>query len=450
VNDSTGFETENSLDLEMAGSLAPGASLYNFYFSGALTQNPATWSNVPGYLADDLGAALSFDYGPRHLAVVSCSFGLNDLNNSLWDTELAAAAATGVTVVVASGDQGDAPNPLTGRGDNPWPLWPASAAFNTSGAISVGGVTLALSGQPTSTYTHPPLTVQYDPNVEGIANASAWWDTSAGAGNYAGTEGGASIEYPEPWWQFHSAADPAIVRATQIEGTGHLGRAGPDVAFPGNSTIAFVSAAANGSIYFTILEGTSIASPVFAGILADVVAVENASSGHVSGLGFLDPELYRIGSYYAANPGGSDPFLDVVYGSNAMFSAGPGWDATTGWGGLCAPLFLAALENSTVTNYTYAGPTPTLPPPSGPRTPPLTIVIVFAAVAGTVLAVTVLFVTRSRRRLPPLVSPYPPGSGVYPPGLVGPPTGMVATFSCPYCGRERPAEPGHCPSCGAM
>ena len=449
-NDSTGFVVENSLDLEMAGSLAPGSSLYNFYFSGALTVGPATFSNVAGYLADDLAAALSYDYGPAHLAVVSCSCGVDDLNDSHWNQELQVAAATGVTVVASSGDEGNAPSELTGRQQNQWPLWPATAANNTSGTISIGGVSIALSGVPTGRYTLPPLVVRYDPNVEGFANTSAWWDTSGGLGAYAGSEGGTSLLYAEPWWQFHSAAEPAIVNATEVEGFDRLGRAGPDVAFPANNTIAFISAAANGTPYAAVLGGTSVAAPVFAGLLADVVGVENATRGGVTGLGYLDPELYRIGSYYAAHPGSSDPFLPVLYGANELFSAGPGWTPVTGWGGLSAPLFLEADENSTVANYTYTGPTPTLPPASSPSVPiDWVVVVVFAGAVAVVATATVLWANRARRRVGvarPAPYAWPPN-----PARPAPPdAGAFATFSCPFCGVERPSEPGHCPGCGAM
>ena len=449
-NDSTGFQIENSLDLEMAGSLAPSSSIYNFYFSGALTEAPATWSDVASYIADDLAAALSYDYGSSHLAVVSCSCGLGDLNNSHWNAELEVAAATGVTVVVSSGDQGDAPSALTGRDETQWPLWPATAAFNTSGAVSVGGVTVALSGTPTGTFTSPPLILHYDPSVEGIANVSAWWDTTGGIGDYSGTEGGTSLTYPEPWWQFHSAAQPAIVNATEDEGFGRLGRAGPDVAFPANSTIAFVSAAPNGTPFFAVMAGTSIAAPVLAGLLADVVAVENATLGRVTGLGFLDPELYRIASYYQAHPGSTDPVQDVVCGSNALFSAGPGWDAATGWGGLSAPLFLSADENSTVANYSYVGPTPALPPPASRAPSSLTVVIVLAGAAAVIVAAGVVLASQARRHAPANAPVQPYGEPGSPQPPVPRPTAPFATFACPYCGSPRPAEPVHCPSCDAM
>jgi subtilase family serine protease len=445
-NDSTGFEIENSLDLEMAGSLAPGAALYNFYFSGALVENPATWAGQTSYLTDDLTSALAYNYSPARLAVVSCSFGENDLNYSLWDADLSVAAAMGVTVVAASGDQGNAPSGLTGRSDNAWPLWPASAAFATSGSVAVGGVSLELSGTPTGTYVSGPLDLRYDPNVEGIANSSAWWDTLGGPGDYAGTEGGASSVYAEPSWQFHSAAQPPIVNATEREGSSSLGRAEPDVAFPANSTIAFVAAAPNGTPYYTVLGGTSVAAPVLAGLLGDVVAVENAS-GLPFGLGFLDPELYRMASYYLANPASlSDPFVPVNYGSNFVFSAGPGWNPTDGWGGLNAPLFLLADENASVAGYRYTGPTPLLPGTTPTPTSPETLVIVIAAAALVVVAAAAILARRSRggRTAGTGARAYRVAEPTLPAGT------PYATFACPSCGADRPAEPGHCPHCGAM
>ncbi len=447
LTDSIDYVTENSLDLEMAGSLAPGAALYNFYFSGELVGNPSTAVGAPGYFTDDLATALNYNYSPARLAVISCSFGTPDLNESLWNAYLEEAAALGVTVVAASGDQGDAPSTATGRGVGAAPLWPATVAFNTSGVLSVGGVSVALSGEPTGTFTSPPLVISYDSEVGGIANTVVWSDTSGGSGHYAGSEGGTSTVYPEPFWQFDSAAQPAIVNATVRQHLSSLGRAGPDVAFPANATIVYFAKYENGSPEFVVVEGTSIAAPVFAGLLADVAAVESASAAGVTGLGFLDPELYRMASYYAATPGSASPFLPVLSGANALFSGGPGWTAATGWGGLYAPLFLTADGDPSVIGYNYTGPTPVLPSGSNPSltTEVLTVVAIVGAATAILVAAAVVL-ARHRRR---------PGSAG--PSLARPPAGTVppprlpyTTFACPFCGAERPAEPGRCPSCGAM
>ncbi|MCI4372082.1 MAG: hypothetical protein L3K02_00330, partial [Thermoplasmata archaeon] len=165
LNDSSLDEFENSLDLEMAGSIAPGAALYNFYFAGSLLAGNTPVGDLANDFADDFGAALAFNYTPARLGVVSGSFGLPDLNDSEWNSYLTEAAAMGVTVVMASGDQGNAPDSQTGRNDGQWPVWPASAAFNSSGSISVGGVSLTLAGVPTTTWNGTSLNVSFDDMV---------------------------------------------------------------------------------------------------------------------------------------------------------------------------------------------------------------------------------------------------------------------------------------------
>jgi subtilase family serine protease len=484
VNDTSFDEAENSLDIEMAGSSAPGATVVNFYFAASLFEN--TSDSAPlGPVADDfaaaLAAALSYNYSGARLDSVTNSFALPDLNDSAWNLELMHAAATGVTVVAASGDQGNAPTYLSGRFQGQWPGWPSTAAFPSYGTMAVGGVSISVLGNSGGTWFQTgQLPDQFDPNVTGLSGQSAWYDDGSG-GNVSGTEGGLSTVIPEPYWQFDSAAQPAISLAGGAQGASFLGRATPDVAFPANDTIAYVAHDANGT-YFALLEGTSIASPFFAGLLAEWSAVANHP------FGWLDPALYRIAGYFAANPVPGSPFLDVTSGANYEFSAGPGWDATTGWGGIDGAEFLGAYQNDSIRNFNYTGPTPGLPTLSLGLTQPTTLVTYALILTGVLLAVVlvalVVWDERVRRARTPPTGPYqnppwgygpaPPAQvgsgmapppGVYPGGVAPPPTGIgshavppppwggvapPATFACPYCGALRPAEPVRCPGCGAF
>ncbi len=460
LNDSSLDEFENSLDLEMVGSLAPGASVYNFYFAASLLGAQVPDATIAGDFAQSLAAALAYNYtppnqAPVHLGVVSGSFGLADLNSSAWNRELEAAALLGVTVVISSGDQGNAPDYLSHSQVTPWPTWPGSATFNNSGAISVGGVSLVLSGTP-SAYTQPNRwNLSFDANVGAIQSMVAWYNAPAGPGQIVGTEGGISTVYAEPSWQFHSAAQWPIVNATDVQGASSLGRAEPDVAFAANTTIAAVFANATGTVFATLLQGTSVAAPLFAGLLADVIGVASArSSSGWAPLGFLDSEIYRIASYYWAHPGRSgDPFLDVTHGANYVFRAGPGWDAVTGWGGIEAAPFLAALENRTVSGFVYTGATPGLPGPqaAGPAIP-WTVIFVIFGVGFSVAVALILIMARPPRRTGPVTIPYGAQAGSGVPVGPGVPGGIYpgATFLCPYCGAVRPAEPVRCPQCGAL
>ena len=472
LNDTTANSYENALDLEMAGSMAPGATLVNFYFAGSLFASPRFSETLP-MLADAfaqcLAAALAHNYSPARLAAVSGSFGLTDLNDTLWNTELEVAQAMGVTVIAASGDQGNAPNFASGRFQGPGPTWPGTAAFGTYGTIAVGGTSVQLDGVPTEVVpSNGTLNATFDASVTTVLGQTAWYDDLGGFGNISGTEGGASSVFAEPAWQIVSAAQPSIVNATVEQGAHALGRSEPDLAFPANTTIAYVARDAGGT-YFEVLEGTSVAAPLFAGLIATWSAV----SGHP--FGFIDPELYRIASYYEAHPNDpTDPYLDVVQGGNYVFSAAPGWDATTGWGGIEAVRFLAADANASVRDYLYTGPTPGLPP--GFAIAPGTTteyLVLFAGVTVAALVVVAIFLGSRRGGSPP-ATPYPlgagsgfgypqsgtplpppaPGPGPWPPPAPGslpsyaPPAPW--TFSCPYCGAPRPAEPTRCPNCGRL
>ena len=470
-NDSTANSVENSLDLEMAGSAAPGSDLVNFYFGGSLLASPRFTLSDPS-VADAFGelltAALAHDYNGSRLVAISGSFGTAELNDTLWNTELSIAQLMGVTVLAASGDQGNAPDAASGRSQGPGATWPASAAFDSFGTVAVGGSSVVLDGVPTSTFNSSGnLTGAFDPTVTQVASQSVWYDTLGGFGNLSGSDGGASTVYPEPGWQLVSAAQPTVVNATVLQGVRSLGRTTPDVAFPANTTVAYVARDASG-VYFEVLQGTSISAPFLAGMLA--------SASHVVGhpFGFLDPELYRIGSYYAAHPGDpTNPYLDVQNGGNYLFSAGPEWDAVTGWGGLDAVGFLAADANASVRDYQYLGPTPGLPHLPSITGGTLTeYLLLLLGVGIASAAVVVIWRGRPKApRAPPYGSygaqnwtPQPPASGSpgplppgpeppppWAPGALGPPMPPgVTLMACPYCGAPRPAEPTRCPSCGRL
>ncbi|MGI0132478.1 MAG: S53 family peptidase [Thermoplasmata archaeon] len=462
--DTSSDQTETSLDLEMVGSMAPAATVVNFYFPASLVDGPfAAPSNaaLADAFAQCLSAALAYNYSGATLTAVTNSFGLPDVNDTLWNTELAHAAAIGVSVLAASGDQGDAPSGLTNAYQGQWPSWPGTAAFDNYGTIAVGGTSLAVGGRAQGNYSGGLLPAGFDANLSGTVGTTAWYDTLGGPGNITGSEGGVSALYAEPAWQFHSAAQPSISPATGLQGIGQLGRSEPDVAFDANTTIAYVSADTQ-FLYFEVLEGTSVASPIFAGLIAEWSAV----SGHA--FGYLDPELYRIASYFAANPGPTDPFEDVTMGANYVFGAGVGWDAVTGWGSLNASAFLAADGNATVSGFVYSGPTPGVVAPTGAVPPSSvdTLLLVAIGVVVAILVVVVIAVGRPPAQAPPPFA-FPPGANLPPPpgpGPVSPPpppwdrTGPPppgpepppppATFACPYCGTMRPAEPVRCPGCG--
>jgi kumamolisin len=73
-----------------------------------------------------------------------------------------------------------------------------------------------------------------------------------------------------------------------------------------------------------------------------LLAQQMAQQEGVAGLGPLGPVLYQIA---AAQPPGA-VFHDVVRGGNLLYSAGPGWDYSTGLGTpRVAPLARAIVDS---------------------------------------------------------------------------------------------------------
>lgn len=157
---------------------------------------------------------------------------------------------------------------------------------------------------------------------DGAYSETAWGEdldhpTSTGA-RLSASGGGISTRYRRPGYQ-HGL--PAI--------GDHRGV--PDVAAMSTPGMTMVIAK-NGHVGSTPGGGTSLSSPLWAGIAA--LADQEAHRQ----LGFLNDGLYRIGHsamYHRA-------FHDITTGSNTVtmpsgkqitgYSASPGWDPVTGWG----------------------------------------------------------------------------------------------------------------------
>jgi kumamolisin len=80
----------------------------------------------------------------------------------------------------------------------------------------------------------------------------------------------------------------------------------------------------------TVVGGTSAVAPLYAGLFA--LINQNLHAQGKPRAGFVQPVLY-------ANP---QAFNDITQGNNGAFSAGPGWDATTGLGSPIGQQILAA------------------------------------------------------------------------------------------------------------
>ena len=279
--DPGGADGEVLLDIEVAGALAPGASLVVYFApntdAGFLDAVTAAVHATP------TPAALSISWGQQEDAWTGQA-------RDAMDQAFADAAALGVTVCVASGDDGSTDRATDKR---PHVDFPAASPH----ALACGGTTL-----------------QLNPSTNAITQETVWNHRGHGA-----TGGGVSDTFALPTWQQH-AGGPG----------GNGGRGVPDVAGnadPGTGYQVLVDGTPQ------VIGGTSAVAPLWAALVCRLVQALGRP------LGLLQPALYA-----AAPPGQTSPGLrDITRGSNGAYHAGPGWDACTGLGSPDGTALLALL-----------------------------------------------------------------------------------------------------------
>ena len=273
---------EVMLDIEVAGAIAPAAKIVVYFapntdqgFLDAITTAVHDSTNQPSVISISWGGPES-DWTSQAL--------------TNFDEAFQAAAAMGVTVCVASGDNGSSDGVNDG---NNHVDFPASSSF----ALSCGGTTLqASNGQ--------------------IVNEEVWNDSSAGGGSGGG---GVSDVFALPTYQ-----DGFGVPAPDGQ---NGGRGVPDVSGDADPNTGY-NILVDGQT--GVFGGTSAVAPLWAGLVARI----NQQIGKP--VGFLNPAIYS----QAVEASG---FHDITEGNNGAFSAGPGWDPCTGLGSPDGAQLLAAL-----------------------------------------------------------------------------------------------------------
>lgn len=316
-NDTGGAAFENTLDIEMAGSMAPGATIYNVYApDNSFSELDQAFAHI---LNPDNASS-----GLNNVSVISNSWYSTDTTDPVWSQYLEEATARGITVLACSGDSADNSTSPKYLGTNA--AFPGTVANTTSGVLSVGGTSIMLN---TSTGNNTFLT---------LSSQAAWFNQAYTENNNGpiGSQGGISTLYPEPPWQINSTANRLL------NGTG---RGVPDVSAVANYMMMFITISGRSyynNPYYYYAWGTSIATPVTAGLIADINAYLVANN--YSRVGFINPLLYNLsniqysygGLSQSAYPHYRDAFNDVINGSNSLYSAGKGYDLVTGLGSINA------------------------------------------------------------------------------------------------------------------
>ncbi|MDQ2897086.1 MAG: S53 family peptidase, partial [Actinomycetota bacterium] len=293
----SGWFSEQALDVEASHAMAPGAKI--LYVGAHDCLDPSLLSAVN--VAITSGAS-----------VVSDSWGdtLGDLliapsEKRAFDNTFMLAASTGVSVLFSSGDSGDnfAATGLTA------PDFPTVSPFVTS----VGGTALEVGSTNTRT-----AEVGWSTGKQllcGPVTTPSCGSATVPSGALAfqgGGGGGTSYYYTQPTYQAPVVPTSLSLKNQALFGPTPL-RVIPDISMDADAQtgmlVGLTQTFTGGVMYSQYkLGGTSLASPLLAGVIADADQAAGKS------LGFLNPTLYKA----YATPGA---FNDIVPPASPLTSA---------------------------------------------------------------------------------------------------------------------------------
>ena len=292
--DPNGADGEVMLDIEVAGALAPGAHIV-VYFA----------PNTDAGFVDAVTAAAHADPTP---AAISISWGQSEdawtpQARTAFDQALVDAAALGVTVTAAAGDDGSSDRVTDGTAHVDFPA-------SSPHALACGGTRLSADAST------------------GVVQSETVWNNGTGGG---ATGGGVSAAFAQPAWQ-KNVGVPVGAGGVDAGGSanGPSGRGVPDVSAVADPQTGYRVLVDGKEL---VIGGTSAVAPLWAALVARIVQ----STGKP--LGLAQPALYDSVTKGQVAAG----FRDITSGDNGAFRATAGWDACTGLGVPDGTALLAAL-----------------------------------------------------------------------------------------------------------
>jgi kumamolisin len=280
-----GPDGEVMLDLEVAGALVPKVH-FAVYFA----------PNTDRGFYDAVSAAVHD--AARHPIAVSISWGGPEASwtrqaMKAMDALFADAAAMGVTITCASGDNGSGDGETDSRAHADFPS-------SSPNAIGCGGTRLTAK------------------TAGGVVESEVAWNDG---GNRGATGGGISDVFALPSWQAGRGVPPSVNPG------GRVGRGVPDVAADADPATGYRVRIDGSDMVFG---GTSAVAPLWAALAVRLGQQLGTPAG------FLNPLLYSAPT---------DAFRDITSGSNGAYRAKRGWDACTGLGSANGSALLEALRS---------------------------------------------------------------------------------------------------------
>ena len=281
ASDAEGWFGEETLDIEAVHTIAPDAKIV--YYAARSTDNA------------DLDNPLHTIVEQHAADIVTCSWGspedAGDQNNFAAETQIfEQGAAEGISFNFSTGDDGDST-----VGDNPSPRPVVQSPADNPWVTAVGGTSLGIG-------SHGQYQWETGWGGEQLKLDGSRWDSSKTVFDGA-AGGGNSAVFPQPDYQKGIVPDAL----TQAANPGQAGRELPDVAMLADPRTGFMIGLSQGTVTshpsgdgvdytvsgatfgFVPVGGTSLASPLFAGM--EALAIQAADGAR---LGYANPVLYKL------------------------------------------------------------------------------------------------------------------------------------------------------------
>jgi len=286
--DPQGADGEVLLDIEVVGSVAPGAAQLVYFAPN--TDQGFIDAVTTAVHAQPTPVAVSISWGGPESSWTGQSM-------TALDQAIADGAALGVTITAAAGDNGSGDGVSDGQAHADFPA-------SSPHALACGGTSLNAA-----------------PATGVISSETVWNDGPTGGA----TGGGVSTAFALPRWQATAGvpANPA----------GAPGRGVPDVAGNADPATGY-QVLIDGQQ--TVIGGTSAVAPLWAALVARFAQSLGKS------FGLIQQQLY--GGVQPGTP--ATGLRDITGGTNGAYAAGPGWDACTGLGVPDGTALLASLAAS--------------------------------------------------------------------------------------------------------